>query len=204
VFTAVLAWRASLASIDSSRYESLAVQQLARQNQIERELEGLVAQDLRFVNIYQEHALAARELRAQAESLRTSDPAAADILDLEAHARQDLARGIIPLFRGGGGVTLAADGTVVYDVAYVMANLRDNHVEYGELLTQRTPQLAQRADSRSLGLIGVAAIVVAALFFLTVAQVTRATGRVRQVFFVGGGLLVVFGVAGFAIVEALW
>jgi hypothetical protein len=204
VFTAVLAWRASLASIDSSRYESLAVQQLARQNQIERELEGLVAQDLRFVNLYQEHLIAAQELRAQADSIRESDPARADILDLEAHSRQDLARGIVPLFQGARGVTQAADGTVIYDVAFVLGNLRDGHGELSELLTQRTPELAQRADTRSLGLVGVAAIVVAALFFLTVAQVTRATNRVRQVFFVGGGLLVVFGVFGFAIVEALW
>ena len=60
VFSAVVAWRASLASIDASRYDSLAVQQTARRGQIERELEGLIAQDLRFVNVYQEHALAAR------------------------------------------------------------------------------------------------------------------------------------------------
>ena len=204
VFTAVLAWRASLASIDSSRYESLAVQQQARQNQIERELEGLVAQDLRFVNVYQEHALAARELRTQADSLRVSDPGAADILDLEAQAQLDLARTIVPFFRGAGGVSLAEDGTVVYDTEYVLTNLREGHVELGELLTQRTPQLAQRADARSLGLIGVAAIVVASLFFLTVAQVTRARGRIRQVFFVAGGLLVAFGAVGFAVVEVVW
>ena len=69
ILSAVVAWRASLASIDASRYESLHVQQQARQQQIERDLEGLIAQDLRFVNVFQEHALAARELRSQADEL---------------------------------------------------------------------------------------------------------------------------------------
>ena len=53
ILSAVLAWRASLASLDASRAESITVQQQARIGQVERELEGLVAQDLRFVNAYQ-------------------------------------------------------------------------------------------------------------------------------------------------------
>ena len=201
VLSAVIAWRASLASIDASRYESLAVQQQARQQQIERELAGLVAQDLRFVNTYQEHALAARELRSQADSLRASDPAAADILDLESQARQDLARAMLPFFLGASGITLGEDGTVVYDVDYVLRNLREGNNELRELRTQRTPELAQRADAKALSLVGVAAIIVAALFFLTITQVSRARGRIRQLFFAAGGALVLFGTLGFLAVE---
>lgn len=201
VLTAVIAWRASLASIDATRYESLAVQQQARQGQLEREIEGLVAQDLRFVNVYQEHALAARELKAQADSLRASDPATADVLDLEAQARLDLARAIQPFFQGASGITLGADGTVAYDTAYVQQNLRESNVELRVLRTQRTPELAQRADDRALGLVGVAALLVAALLFLTIAQVSRARARLRQTFFVGGAILVLVGTLGFLIVE---
>src|SRR5512132_3750711 len=36
IMSAVIAWRASLASIDASRYDSLPVQQQARRQQIER------------------------------------------------------------------------------------------------------------------------------------------------------------------------
>ena len=195
VLSAVVAWRASLASIDASRYESLAVQQQARKQQIERDLEGIVAQDLRFVNVFQEHALAARELRTQADSLRDSDPGAADRLDLQAQARMDLARGVRPFFQGAGGAELSDDGTVVYDVAYVLTNLREGNSELRELIltTQRTPELAQRADAKSVSLIGVAAMLVAALFFLTIAQVTRARLSIRQVFFAAGGVLVLVG-----------
>jgi hypothetical protein len=205
VLSAVVAWRASLASIDASRYESLAVQQQARREQIERELQSVVQQDLRFVTQFQEHALAARELQAQAEELRETDPTAADILDVEAQSQLALARSLKPFFVGATGVALADDGTVPYDAEFVLTNLREGNNEWRELntTTPRTRNLAQRADEKTLSLIGVAALIVAALFFLTVAQVTRSRQRVRQVFFVAGGLLVVAGSLGFAMVELI-
>jgi hypothetical protein len=203
VMSAVLAWRASLASIDASRFESLAVQQQARIGQIERELESLVAQDLRFVNVYQEHALAARELNDQADELRATDPNAADQLDLLAQAELDLARAVLPFFLGATGATLGDDGLVAYDTEYVLGNLRAGNTELRELRSQRTLDQAARADAKSLGLIGVAAIVVAALLFLTIAQVIRTRGRVGYAFFVAGGVLVGLGTIGFIIVEAL-
>ncbi|MGI8929179.1 MAG: hypothetical protein ACR2H0_06925 [Candidatus Limnocylindrales bacterium] len=203
VFSAVVAWRASLASIDASRYDSLAVQQAARRGQIERDLEGLIAQDLRFVNVYQEHALAARELTAQAETLRETDPDSADILDLEAQARLDLARAVKPFFLAAGSIKLSADGIVEYDAAFVLRNLADGNAELRELRTQRTPELAARADARSVSLVGVAAFVVAALFFLTIAQVSRARRGIREMFFATGAILVVVGTVGFVLVELL-
>jgi hypothetical protein len=201
ILSAVLAWRASLASIDASRHESLTVQQQARIGQIERELETLVAQDLRFVNVYQEHALAARELKSQADELRTSDPVAADELDLQSQAELDLARAVTPFFLGATGVTLGDDGTVAYDTEYVLGNLRAGDNELRELRSQNTEELATKADARSLGFIGVAAIIVAALLFLTIAQVIRTRGRVGHVFFAAGAVLVVFGTIGFIVVE---
>jgi hypothetical protein len=44
ILSAVVAWQASLASIDASRLGSLGVQQRARVEQIERDLQGLIAQ----------------------------------------------------------------------------------------------------------------------------------------------------------------
>lgn len=203
VLSAVIAWRASLASIDASRYESLVVQQQARQEQIEHEIEATVHQDLRFITEFQEHALAARELQAQADALRESDPDIADEIDLEAQARLALARAMRPFFLGATGVELDADGQVPYDEAFVMRNLRTGNIEWRELETTmpRTTALAQRADEKSLALIGVAALVVAALFFLTVAQVSQSRMRVRQLFFVAGALLVAFGTLAFALTE---
>jgi hypothetical protein len=204
VFSAVVAWRASLASIDASRYESLAVQQQARREQIERELESTVQQDLRFVTQFQEHALAARQLQEQADALRASDPDAADILDIEAQSRLALARSMKPFFLGATGVALDENtDTVPYDADFVLTNLRESNVEWRELAnaTPRSIALGQRADEKSLGLIGVGALIVAALFFLTVAQVSVTRPRVRQIFFVAGAVLVAFGSLAFVIVE---
>lgn len=203
VFSAVLAWRASVASIDASRYESLAVQQQARRQQIERELEGTVGQDLRFVAQFQEHALAARELQAQADEVRGTDPDAADVLDLEAQSRRAMARAMKPFFMGASGIEIDENGTVPYDVAFVLRNLTEGNVEWRELRTTvpHTIALAQRADEKSLNIVGVAAIIVAALFFLTIAQVSRTRYRMRQVFFVAGGVMVALGTFAFLVVE---
>ena len=190
-----------MASIESSRFQSLAVQDAARRNQLERLLEGTVGQDERFVVVFQEHSRAARELGAQATTLRETDPESADILDLEAQAHAALARAMQPFFLGAGGIQLGDGGTVGYDREFVLASLRDADVELGELSTQRTIELAQRADARSLSLIGVEAIIIASLFFLTVAQVSRSQWRVRQVFFGIGGVLVAVGTLGFLAVE---
>ena len=203
VFSAVIAWRASLESIDASRYESQVVQQQARQQQIRRELEGIVEQDLRFVSTYQEHALAAREMRAQADAVRDTDPDVADALDLEAQSRLALARAIQPFFLGASGIELGTDGTVAYDRAYVLRNLEASNVELRELRTLPTVELERRADAREISFIGVGAIVVTALFFLTVAQVSRTRVLVRQLFFGAGAVLVLAGMVGFVLVEAL-
>lgn len=206
VFSAVIAWRASTASIDASRYESLAVQQQARREQIERELEGIVHQDLRFATEFQERSLAAQQLQAQADALRETDPDAADILDVEAQSQLALARAMRPFFLGLSGITLdETTNTVYYPVDFVLGHLRQGNVEWRELelAAPRSTALAQRADDKSLGLIGVGALIVAALFFLTVAQVTSKRERVRQVFFVAGALLVVVGSFAFAVVEVM-
>ena len=201
ILSAVIAWRASLASIEASRYESLAVHQQARQQQLERDFQSLIAHDLRFVNEFQEHSLAARELTSQADEIRSADPAAADELDLQAQAHLDLARSTEPFFLGATGAVLGEDGTVTYDVAYVLRNLEEGSAELRELKTQRTDQLADRADRRSINLVAVAAVVVAALFFLTIAQVSRTRGRIRRAFFVSGAALVVIGTVGIVVAE---
>jgi hypothetical protein len=203
VFSAVIAWRASIASIDASRYQSLAVQQQARQEQIERELEGTVEQDQRFVTDYQEHSLAARQLQTQADSLRTADATAADALDVQAQSEAAQARALQPFFMGAGGVTADKNGNVAYDKTFVLTSLENGDVELRELKTSNVADLAQRADNKSIDLVGIAAIVVAALFFLTIAQVSRTRARVRQLFFVAGGLMVLAGAAGYVLVELL-
>ena len=198
VFSAVIAWRASVASDRCGRYQSLAVQQQARQEQIERELEATVQQDLRFVTEFQEHCpRRTSSSRPRLTAIRPTDSTAADALDLQAQSELALARALKPFFLGAGGVALDENGTVPYDKAFVLRNLSESNAELRELRTSNVGALANRANAKSIDLIAVAAIVVAALFFLTVAQVSRTRLRMRQAFFVAGGLIVLVGVLGF-------
>lgn len=204
LFTALLAWRASLSAIDSDRLNSLVVQQQARRAQIEAGLEGIVAQDRRFLADYGPYALTARELQRQADELRPTDPDAADRLDLEAQANLALARSIQPLFRGASGVTIDENGDVPYDAAYVLRNLREGDAELRELHPEQVAAQAQAADDHTLRLIGVAALVVVALFFLTIAQVSVDRPRRQQVHvtaFVAGAGLVAVGTLIFGLLE---
>jgi len=200
ILSAVVAWQASLASIQASRYGSLAAQQLTRKQQIEAELRGLIDQDLRFVNLYQEHILAARELKTQADNLRATDATAADELDLESQAQADLARVLRPFFLAAGDLQFRADGTVDYNVDFVLTNLEQGNLELRELRTSNTKAVADQADARAVSLSLVAALVVAALFFLTIAQVARTRARTQRVFVGVGGLLVLIGTVSFLFV----
>ena len=203
VLSAVIAWQASLASIDASKYQSLAVQQQARQEQIERQLEGTVQQDQRFITQYQEHALAARELQSQADAIRATDSSAADVLDVQAQSESAQARALAPFFRGATGISLDESGTVPYDQAFILRTLQDADPELRELTTSNVSTLANVANTKSIHLVALAALIVAALFFLTVAQVSRARLMLRQAFFVAGGLMVLVGTLLFLFVEVV-
>ncbi len=202
VLSAVVAWRASLSSIDAARYESLAVQEQARRQQLERELEGVVGQDLRLVVAFREHALAARELQAQADEVRDERRALADELDLEAQGRLALARSVQPFLVGQAGVALKGDGTD-YDPARVMRFLRDSETELRELRPEETSKLADVADRHTLALIALAAVLIAALLFLTVAQVVRRNENVRYGFMVAGTVLGALATIAFVGAEVL-
>ncbi len=202
VFSAVVAWRASVVAIDASRLESLVVQQQAREQQLEREIEGRVAQDLRFAGAYQEHALAARELSRQADELRPTDPEGADALDVLAHGERSLARALEPFF-STTGIALEEDGTVAYDADFVVGYLRDTNPELRELDPARTLDQANEADERTITLIALAGILVAALLFLTIGQVARRRRRIRPAFAAVGAVLVITATIGFAVVELM-
>jgi hypothetical protein len=201
VLSAVVAWRASLASIDSSRLQSLAVQEQARREQLTRQLEAIVAHDQQLLVSFQEHALAARELQAQADEIRDSAVEVADDLDLQAQGRLAQARALQPFFQGAYGVYLEEDGTAAYDPGFVLRNLLDGNTELRELRPELTLAQAQAADARTISLISVAALLVASLFFLTVAQTVRRRIVFRGGFAVVGAVLVAVGTVGLIVIE---
>ena len=203
ILSAVVAWRASLASIDAGRYESLAVQEQARREQLMRQIEGVVSQDRRVVATYREHALAARELQAQADEVLAEEPELADQLDLEAHGRLALARALQPYLLGQAGVFLFEDGSVAYDPERIRRLLQESDTELRELRPADTLALANTADRHTLNLVALAALLVGALLWLTIAQVTRRRGPLRAAAAAAGTVLVALATLALVGVEML-
>lgn len=203
ILSAVVAWRASLSSIDAGRYESLAVQEQARREQLLRQSEGVVSQDLRLVTGYREHALAALELQAQADEVRADNPELAETLDLEAHGRRALARALQPFVLGQAGVSLNDDGTAAYDAERILRLMRESDTELRELRPEVTLESANAADRHTLTLVALAALLVAGLLFLTIAQVTRRRGGLRLGAMAVGAALVGLGTVAVIGVEVL-
>jgi hypothetical protein len=159
----------------------------------------MVDQDLRFVARVQEHLLSAKHLRAKADELRATDPDRAAALDGQAQDEDALARVAAPFFRAAGGISLGANDVVGYDRAYVQRNLEETDETIRQLRPDDTRAAAATAHVRALDLIGIALILVASLFFLTLAEVGRR--RLRVVFAGAGGVAAIVGVVALVVVE---
>jgi hypothetical protein len=198
--SAMVAWRASVASNEETAAEVRGMQAIAQQLQLEQRLEAYVDQDERLIGRYQEHLVAARELQSAADEVRETDPALADRLDLEAQGRHALARQLSAFFL----VAIpdeSEDGGVVYDADFVARNLREGTTELREIQPERFLAIADEAGARSTGLIAMVLVLVGSLFILTLAQLVHHPSRLAIAAI--GALLGVVGVVGFVILEVL-
>ncbi len=200
IASAVVAWRASEASNLAQDLDNRAVQELAQQQQARQGLEGLVAQDRRLLIRYQGHVGAARGLRERAAELRGENAELADVLELEAHAEQAQARVLAPYFRGGG-LRFADDGSVSYDEQAALADLFAGDETLRELRPDETQAEGDRQHRKALELVGSAAVIIGALFFLTIASI--GARRLRPLFAALGGIAAAAGLTLFAVVEFL-
>ena len=186
--SAFVGWRASVYSSDAGELDRRATQALIRERQIRAEFEGEVTQDLRLFASYQEHILMWRLLERDAASVRRQDPRLAADLDSQAESERAAARAIAPQFRGQSPGLGDANGIVSYDrragLAFIESEISPSIAELEALRSEPTAEDADRARTKSVNLFGVAALFVAALFFLTLAQLGRAVNR--QTYFSAG------------------
>jgi hypothetical protein len=200
ILSAVVAWRGSVASSDASDLKGRGMQATADRLQALQRIEGVIDQDERLVARYSEHLLAANDLDASADDVRPSDAPLADELDLEAQGERALARALEPFF-WVGRPTIGEDGAPVYDEEFVSRNLRDADLTLRELQPERLFQAGDAAGRRAQGFVILTLVLVASLFFLTLAQLLR---RPIRFWFLGtgaiGGLI---GLLGLAVLEAL-
>lgn len=176
ILIAIVAWRSTEADSVASDLDSAAIQQLARQQEERGHLEGIVAQDLWLFPRYQEHALAAARLTAEADRLRTSDPPLAARLDVEAQGHAVLARSLLPFFQGGTPA-IDPDGRSDYDREYVLRNLEAGSLALQDLRPDEALVAARQAHAKAAALVGLVIFFAACLLVVSIGQVSRSDLR---------------------------
>jgi hypothetical protein len=176
ILGACVAYSASVSSSRSSNLDQQAQQEFLLHEQILTSARAAVGEELRRVGSFQEQILSERVLREQAKRFRVSQPDVAAILEQQAQGAAALAR-TTGYFFFATFPDVAKDGTVTYDIDQAIDNLLSRYVIYQQLHPQETAAAADAADSESRRTIGVGIVFIAALFFLTIAQI--ATRRFR-------------------------
>ena len=196
---AVVAFSVSNNSSVAGDLDHRAQQQFLQKQQLLTGRQSQVGEELRLTGVYQELVLTRRLLAQQADGVRDRNPTLANALDQEAQGLDALARSTGAGFRAASP-EVATDGTVRYRTREALANLLAQDLNYQELHPVETMREADAAHDKAVRLVGVGVVFALALFFLTLAQLTR-PGR-RVAFATAGSLSIVAGAVLWGLVEA--
>ena len=201
VLGAVIAWRGSVVSSEAGDAYDHGIEELIQREQAEAQNESKLLHDLGMHAQYQEHVRAWRVLDQQSDEVRPENAALADDLARQAQERLALARALQPYFLAAAPDLGDDAGEVAYDREFVRRYLRSVTPELRELKPDETFAAGRRLNDRVVRLVGLVLLSVIALFFLTLAELTR--GQLRVLLAVLGGVVLVgagglFAFVGFA------
>lgn len=185
ILAAVAAWQASVVSGNADGLDQRATQDRVRKQQIEGQLDAQVDQDLRLFPRYLGHLRTYKELRKRAAEREPRDEQLADSLRRDAIEELALARTLYqslyikPVF-----------GAQSYDEETSRGYMRAGNLDLANLDPDEALDQAQDERRRGTTLVGVTAVFIASLFFLTLAQVGR---RGTRKAFAAAGLLLMLG-----------
>jgi hypothetical protein len=196
---AAVAFRGSLTGQEAHRLDQDGIQEAARKEQIVTDISASVNEDLRNLAGYQEHVKTAKLITDQANSVRTKFPDLAEALDAQAQSETVLARTQGRFFRWL--VPAAGDdkAPVEYDKDKVVARALAQNEELKKLRPDATLTAADEKHTKSVYLVGLVTLFIAALLFLTVAQFIRE--RLRAIFAAAGGAATLLGIVLWFVVE---
>ncbi|MFL5797710.1 MAG: hypothetical protein ACJ77A_07215 [Actinomycetota bacterium] len=192
-----VAWSASVTSTRASDLDQQAQQQFLERERILTSARADVGEELRRLGTFEQEIQARRFFEQQADSLAASDPALSQQLASEAQGQAALARTTGSLFFANFP-QVAPDGTVTYDRKQALNNLLGRYVVYQQLHPEGVQAQAARSHTKTTRTVAVGMVLVAALFFLTLAQVARR--RSRHAFLVTGTVALVAGLVVWALV----
>ena len=170
VLSALVTWQASEWSARGDRYERLAAQDLAFRHQIRSGIGAQIDEDLRLLGRYEEHYATA--LRLERDSGTVTDPDLERRLIMRAQHERSLANSVGRNF--AYPYDYDAAGLPRYDVGAARRFFEDAEPDLDTLREGRNAELASEASTKASSLVGVALVFACSLFFLTIAQLTRA------------------------------
>ena len=185
IVSAVAAWQASVVSGNADGLDQRATQERVRKQQIEGQLDAQVDQDLRLFPRYLGHLRAYKELRKRAAEREPRDEQLADSLRRDAIEELAMARTLYqslyikPVF-----------GAQSYDEEAARGYMRAGNLDLANLDPDEALDLAHEERRRGTTLVGVTAVFIGSLFFLTLAQVGRRGARRA---FAAAGLVLMLG-----------
>lgn len=169
ILAAGMAWRSSVWGENSGNTDELTRQDQVQLEQILSSQTEQVNQDIRVFNSFEEASLLAQELDRDAAKLKGQ---ARLELGLEAGSQRAEAKSQRRFFNASAPA-VDPDGTVRYDAAFAQRVLRSYSPELEVLRPDALREEARAANVKSVRLTGLAALFVAALLFLTLAEVAR-------------------------------
>jgi len=172
-FGALAAWRATLTSDEAATNDGTYIQQMTQSGQETARLEALVDQDVRLFALYRGHVEAARRLSDEADQLRSSDPKLASSLDAEAQGELAVANTLHGYFQAGS----IGPSDTSYDRQFFLDYQLSHDSELLSLHPAAYLKMGQTLHVRAVLMVGLVAVFVSALFFLTLAQLSRAQLR---------------------------
>lgn len=198
---AIVAYRASLAEINGVELDRQIIQE---RMQVETELQQrkeLIYADVALSARFQQRLLAWHLLEQEAAAAYTQDRHDAAVDDaLQAQAELALARAMTPYFRAAMPGLGSADP---WDARYDADAETDRQLADDEALTRLHPEVtgarAESAHQRTRNLVGVEALFITSLFFLTLAEFS--SPRVRVWAALTGGIVIVAALAAWVLVE---
>lgn len=202
VVGALAAWRASILATEAATLNRRAIQEVIASEMRRMRWEGEVDHDMRLLARYQEHIWTWRFLRAEAERVRRTNAQLAASLDAQGQGELALARSLRPLFLAGTPGFGDARGKVAYDREFVLEGLLLGDATLRDLRPDATHNRAETFHAKAALLRGIVALFVTALFFLTLAVVTRV--GIRRILAQAGASVIVATVVLWGVVEALY
>jgi hypothetical protein len=199
------AWVAYRAAVVSSAAADLAqqeIQERVQQGQILAAKEGEVAQDRRVLGIYQAHVKAWKLLQTDADRMQARNPVRAASLHTQAQRELVIAKGLRSLLQFG--TDLGDDkGDVGFDPGFVLQFLKGRDTELSSLRPEVTEHAVDRNHDRAVHLVGVVTVVVAAIFFLTLARIPYSKAWLNRLWAGAGYFALLFGLTLYGAVDVI-